>query len=399
VRIPSLVEAWRNEGRRSAAGELSPREVEEAGAALLDLQRGLTGDRRLAGERYMDRRDLLGAYLLYYWPVSYLQISLALAERAAAPRGAIRRVLDLGSGPGPASAAILDALGENGEPPPDELVLVDSSRKALDLASSLLARGAERPAEISAFKLDLEAEPELPAGRFDLVVMGHCLNELWRGRSDSPDLRLGLLRRIAGSLAPGGAILLVEPALLATCRELIALRDRLAAEGWCVLRPCPGSYPCPVLAEGRERSCHAESPWSPPEPVAALAAAAGLDRNSVKWTHFLLKPESGERGDEGRPREDGGSGQGSGRVELRRVVSDPMLNKAGRIRRILCGGGGLATLSARAEDERARKAGFMDLRRGDFLRAEGLEERPGGGLGLCPDSKLELVSLAPEAPS
>jgi SAM-dependent methyltransferase len=382
--IPALIEAWRKGRGKPASGELSAREIEAAAAALLALQRGLTGERRLAGAGYMDEGDLLGAYLLYYWPVSYMQVSLALASPPlAAASFAPTRVLDLGSGPGPASAAVLDAGGP-GAARVEELVLADASRKALDLATSILEKGANaRGARVSTAALDLESGHELPEGSFDLIVMGHCLNELWRGRVDSIDRRLKLVRRAAGRLAPKGRILLLEPALLQTCRELIALRDRLAQEGWTVLAPCPGSYACPALAAGPGRSCHAESPWAPCEPVASLAKAAGLDRTSVKWAYFVLSPE-------GAAGKDGFEGS-------RRVVSDPMLNKAGRLRYAFCGEGSLTTISAKADDEAARASGFMDLRRGDFLRAEKLEERPGGGFGFGPGSSLELLSLSPEA--
>jgi SAM-dependent methyltransferase len=390
ARIPSLVEAWRKECGKPAAGALGKGEIVAAGASLLALQRGLTGDRRLAGAGYMDDDGLLGAYLLYYWPVSYLEVSLALAAppHAATPF-APRRVLDLGSGPGPAAAAVVDALRTGGQAGLEELVLVDASRKALDLATSLLRGGATR---VSTVLLDLETAPELPEGNFDLVVMGHCLNELWRGESGAVDKRLGLVRRASRRLAPGGRILLVEPALLLTCRELIALRDRLAEGGWSVLGPCPGSYPCPALAAGPERSCHAESRWAPPEPAASLAKAAGLDRASVKWAYFFLAPDAGLQGAPQSRSEDRPPGS-------RRVVSDPMLNKAGRLRYIFCGEGRLDTISARADDKAARASGFMELRRGDFLRAEGLEDRPGGGSGFGPGSSLDLCSQAPEAAS
>jgi SAM-dependent methyltransferase len=391
ARLPALAEAWRGTGRRGADGRLSRREIEEAGAALLALQRGLTGDRRLAGERYMERSDLLGAYLLYYWPVSYTQVSLALAESTDALSAPVRRVLDLGSGPGPASAALLDALAGAGKPSPEELVLADASRKALDLGSALLAKGNARPDRLSAVELDLEAEPQLPDGDFDLILMGHCLNELWRSRPDAIDRRASLLRRAGRSLAPGGLLLLVEPALLVTSRELIALRDLLTAEGWSVAGPCPGSYPCPALAAGPERSCHAESPWAPPEPVASLAAEAGLDRSSVKWMHILLRPEAA-------PADATSAAAASPTAPAaRRVVSEPMLNKAGRLRYLLCGEGSLATISARADDRATREAGFAALRRGDLIRAQGLEERPSGGLGFVPATKLEIVARAPEA--
>jgi SAM-dependent methyltransferase len=387
ARLPDLVAAWRGSRGPGGAGKGSPlsrREIESASAALLRLQRGLTGDRRLAGSGYMDDPELLGAYLLYYWPVSYLQVSLAFAELRSAlgPGGSIapRRVLDLGCGPGPAAAAVLDAC-----PSASELVLVDSSEKALGMAQSILEARAEPRLRITRELLDLESDAALPEGPFDLAVMGHCVNELWRGDPSAIDRRLLLLKRAARALSPGGLVLVLEPALLLTSRELIALRDRLAQEGWRVLAPCPGSYACPIYAAGAERSCHAESPWKPGEPMASMAAAAGLDRSSVKCAYFFLSPPSSDS----RPEE--------GARACRRVVSDPMLNKAGRLRYILCGEGGLATVSARADDEAARVSGFMDLRRGDGIRLEGFEERPGGGLGFAAGSVVETLALAPEA--
>jgi SAM-dependent methyltransferase len=386
-RIPALVDTWRasrKAGSHDRSGPLSRREIETAGAALLELQRGLTGDRRLAGSGYMDDPDLLGAYLLYYWPVSYLQASLAFAElppaSAIASSGAGRRILDLGSGPGPASAAVLDAGATA-----CEVVLVDASKRALDLARSILDRGDNPPSRVESRVLDLESEEALPEGPFDLVILSHCLNELWRGEPEALDRRLSLLRRAAKTLAPGGKILILEPALLLTSRELIALRDRLAGEFWKILCPCPGSYPCPILAAGSERSCHAEAAWAPIEPVASLAAAAGLDRSSVKCAYFLLSPPG-----QGNPPE-------GEFVISRRVVSDHMLNKAGRLRFILCGERTLLSISAKADDKAARAAGFMDLRRGDSISFRGFEERPGGGAGFAQGSSIELLALAPTA--
>lgn len=383
--IPRLIELWRA-GKslvpfNGNACKLSRSEIETAGAVLFALQRGLTGGRILAGAGYMNDRDLLGAYLLYYWPVSYMQVSLALAENPCTPR----RVLDLGSGPGPASAAVIDALAGIGGRL-DELVLVDSSRKALDLAASILGYIPGGPASLTAVELDLESKAKLPKGPFDLIVIGHCLNELWAGEPDALERRTELVERAAARLTPNGLVLIVEPALLATCRGLIGLRDRLATRSWRIIGPCPGSYPCPALTAGPERSCHAESPWKTPESVASLARAAGLDRNSVKFAYFFLAPKSILRGEPGEaPPED------------RRVVSEPMLNKAGRLRYVLCGNGRLMTISARADDADIRAKGFMDLRRGDIIRTRGLEPRQGGGFGLAPASELELRARAPEA--
>ena len=103
-----------------------------AGQSLRRLQRGLTGAREFAGAAYFSRPEFLSAYLLYYWPVSFLQTSLALAELRA--RGAMPRlgsILDLGAGPGPAAAAAAIFGAE-------KLLLLDQSQEALHQALTLL---------------------------------------------------------------------------------------------------------------------------------------------------------------------------------------------------------------------------------------------------------------------
>ena len=164
ARLGALIELWRSGrkalGRPGGGGRLTGREIEDAGAALLALQRGLTGDRALAGSGYMEDEDLLGAYLLYYWPVSYMQVSLALAERPFSPS----RVLDLGSGPRSR------LVGDNRRHPPrrlqlEALVLVDSSTKALDLAEAIAARGPRPPARIERRASTSNPRRSSPMGR------------------------------------------------------------------------------------------------------------------------------------------------------------------------------------------------------------------------------------------
>ena len=81
-----------------------------------------------------------------------------------------------------------------------------------------------------------------------------------------------------------------------------------------------------------------------------------------------------------------------------RVVSEPMLNKAGRLRYILCTPSGLATLSAKTGDADAEAAGFFALRRGDCITAEALEKRANeNSFGFVPGARLRVALKAPEA--
>ncbi len=106
--IPRLLATWRAARRTQRRGgprpppdALLPDELREVAAAVTRLSTGLTRERELAGARYLDDERLLGAYLLFYWPVSYLQARGVLSELPRRPRA----VLDLGSGPGPLALA------------------------------------------------------------------------------------------------------------------------------------------------------------------------------------------------------------------------------------------------------------------------------------------------------
>ena len=392
-----------------------------AGAALKRLQRGLTGDRKLAGEAYFSEADYLKAYLLYYWPVSYVQATMALEElRARSELPEIRRILDIGAGPGPASFAAIDAAahgaaeaGTAADRRPAGATLVDWNAEALDAARRLAAIEARGPIDITTTRRDLEADPRLEGGPYDLIVACHSVNELWKGETDALERRTALLSQAYGLLAEGGILLVVEPSATVTSRPALALRDRLLAEGAAAssgegalggkgapgrsLRcagPCPGSHPCPIAAAGGERSCHSTWPWTPPPMVADLARAAGLDRDSAKATWFAPKKAAA-------PAEASASGDalvGTSPVLAGRVVSEPMLNKAGRLRYILCTPEGLATFSAKRDDPAAQESDFLALRRGDCLRASGLERREGeNNFGIAPGTRLELTFRAPDA--
>ena len=368
-RMEALIAVWRRSvgsSTKSRTEALSEKELDAMARAVLRLQRGLTGSRELAGSSYMDDPELLGAYLLYYWPSSYAQAKRALSVAGIAPK----RVLDLGSGPGPMAAAALDAGAVS-------IRLIDKSEKALKLALDIL-----EPADVRTERHDLENLPAgEPSDRFDLAIIGHALNELAQGREDRIERRADVAIKAAGMLAPGGSILMLDPATLAASRDALALRDRLVASGWTVLAPCSTQAPCPALGAGPNQSCHDEAAWNPPRTVRELAERAGLDRASVKMSWFALMPPDNT---DAEPCHDG--------PEAYRVVSEAMLNKAGRVRRLICGPRGRFPLSARNGDPAAVRAGFFSLERYELLSIDNPEERE-GGWGIAADTVLARGAL------
>ncbi len=361
--IPRLLKAWRQRSRLPPGplDRLTPYEAEQVALGVRRLSVGLTGERQLAGVNYLSDADLLGAYLLYFWPISYLQSASLLLALSASPKS----VLDLGSGPGPMAAAAFD-LGAV------QVTCLDRSRPALDLAGDLLRTAGGHPRLLPWDPLQSEA---LPSGTFDLILLGHVVNELWPDRPDRLERRARLLRSLGERLSPGGALLLIEPALATTSREALAVRDLLLEQGFRVGSPCLWPGPCPALARPNE-TCHGELEWSPPPVLRDLIRRAGFKKRSLKQTAFLFQLGPGPVPGPG--------------PEIFQIVSDPLRSKNRRIRLLGCGPAGRLSLALKPEAVRDGNRVFLSLRRGDRVRITGAAPRS-GGLDILPETRVERL--------
>ena len=416
--IPSLINVWREScgrgslstatGKKVSTQQLSSVELQTVSKALLDLQRGLTGTRELAGSGYMENTSYVGAYLLYYWPVSYLQISYATSDalKRIQPKmnenqkNKTLRILDLGSGPAPASAALIDALRYD-ESCSFEVTLVDSSEKALSLAQKVFAQ--EYPAVATKKIICNFEKPVSLTDEYDVIVMCHALNELWKNETDCIERRTSFLEQIAAHLTDDGIMLLCEPALLATSRNLLKVRDMLLQKKFYVIAPCVKNEKqtcrilvCPALAAGENHTCHAEIEWQPCEPVSSLAQKAGLDRESVKMTYVVLQKQKTSILQKEKHAVEEQSGNPAERKTIcGRVVSEGMLNKAGRIRFLICDGRNRIAVSAKKEDAHAKQIGFFSLKRLDSISLSAVEIRGDKqtiAYGIGPDTKLQKLN-------
>ncbi len=388
--------------------------LQRAAQNVVELQRGLTGSRALAGNGYMQKGASLQAYLLYYWPVSYAQTKAALQkapsffERVAEISGSAGtsgnagtaskakkraiRVLDLGSGPAPASCSLADlAQGRGEQNMAFEFCLCDSSGDALSLGKKILEAAYAKNASVETRVCNLENifQPKngaafLDGKKFDFIIASHSLNELWKGQKKRGEKIAALLKNLSACLDDDGLMLLMEPALLATSRALIEARDSLIQNGMTVLSPCLCSQaPCPAL-ENPNATCHFAFDWEMPQIVADLAALAGLNRADVKMTYFVF-------GRNGSQCQEVVQDQKVAAL----VVSEPMLNKAGRVRYVLCDGKARFTLSAKNGDPNAAAQGFFDLKRYDKIKIAGAQVRSQKGeplsLGFDENTRLEFL--------
>lgn len=275
---------------------------------------------------YLQTEAHRAAYLAFFTPRSAMQTALLL--RRAQEEGHLAlpprpRVLDLGSGPLSGILGAWLAAGDLGRSH-----AVDLSARALSDGQALV-HSVCSAAEITTENVSVTA-PFAPEGAFDLVILSHVLNEIGDPRRGNA-ARIAVLRRALSKLAPGGRILIVEPATRVHGRALMRLRDEVAAEGHAeILAPCPARVQnCPLLSRPADW-CHADLRFAPPPEFSALAKAARLPVGDLKVSTLLVAAE-------------GSAAEGA------RLVGGVMTGQGRPEGRYACTARGLVTLTAKAQ--------------------------------------------------
>jgi Mitochondrial small ribosomal subunit Rsm22 len=278
----------------------------------------------------------------------------AAAVRELVGTGALRldrplRVLDLGAGLGATTWGLvraLDAMAEqraarSGGPPEGgvvEATWMDADAEALQLAEAIVRA---RQGRAGALELQVRTVARslgaAPAGAFDVVLLGQVLSELDVASPDElrRDRHVELLRGLLRDrVAPGGALVVVEPALRDRTRHLHRVRDALVELGASVFAPCLHAAPCPALARETDW-CHEDLAVDLPPWLVPVARAAGLRHEGLTFSYLVLRAPGPEGAREPRL-VDLLPAQGVPRVAHLRVVSEAIRTK-GKHEAFVCG--------------------------------------------------------------
>lgn len=310
----------------------------------------------------MRDRDAIDARLAFFLPRDLPKLLAPLRELASAgllPAGEPLRILDLGAGLGTSGLGAAAFLLGSGHAQRVHIDAIEVDAQALAVAEqiarelttthrfALELKVAERPLE------HVLRDGDGARARYDLIVLGLVLNEI---EGYDPVVALDALCR---RLTPGGALIVLEPALRETSRALQRTRDLLAAAGRApyVFAPCLHTRPCPLLERERDW-CHERLQLALPEDAAALARAAGLRDEDLTFSYLTLRNEPGSLASLGRDA-----------ATLYRIVGGPLVTK-GKRELLVCG-----TDQARVVRRLDRKAsetnGAIDTaRRGSVLAVE-----------------------------
>lgn len=341
--MPLLIGVWRRFHKLSGpADKLQTREFRSVVAAVEKLRHGFE-----SGEDYFASPDLLGAYLLYQWVIHYQQGLSLINEIPSVPR----KVLDVCSGP----AAFAFAALRHGA---QEVTAIDRSDAALQMGAQVCGRYG-MPLNIRTWK-----GPNLPlpiSGTFDLIILGHCLEELFPSKMPQAEARQKeFIRTLLNRLTPHGFLLCVEDSLAEANQRVLQLRDLLTAEGVPVQAPCVWRGACPAL-QTPNSPCYAQREMEKPFLIKEIQRAASIKLGSLKMTYLIFRSPQAQW--PLLPQQN-----------LYRIISPPVESYHGK-RYYLCGTDGKKNLGSHLSEHPQESRAFEYLRRGELISIKGALEK------------------------
>ncbi len=248
--------------------------------SIQDRSERYTTDRaRLAAPT--DRAGDLAARAVFFTIADAMKVAVPFRElvyRDALPAARPLRVIDLGAGCGAMSLGLLASTAI-----PLAITAIDRDAAALGIAATSVRDLANRRKTATTIVTRIDEATSARLADADLIVMGTLLNELSEGA------RLAIVERALGSIAPDGAVIVIEPALRETSRSLHTVRDQLIARGAHVFAPCTRQVaPCPALADPTDW-CHEDRPVKLPPRTAELARLTHLRDGGLKFSYLVVR--------------------------------------------------------------------------------------------------------------
>lgn len=339
--IPILINQWRRLHKIPGPPDrLQTREFRGVVGHVKALQEMFKEGKSLIDQDYFADPELLGSYLLYQWAIHYQEGLSVLGELPRPPR----RVLDVCSGPAAFSLAALQHGAR-------EVIAVDRNLQALQLGAEVCGRYGY---PITIRRWDCKKKEFPVEGRFDLIILGHCLLEMFPDTNDQAEMER-FVNFMLGKLTPDGFLVIVDSSFAAANKRILQLRDAFVAKGVAVQAPCIWKGPCPVLSLANS-PCYAQRELEKPFLIKEIQRACSINLSSLKMTYLILRsPEAGWPNIEDKP--------------LYRVISPPVESFQGK-RFYLCGVEGKKSLGSRFEVQPKSAKAFDYLKRGELIEIQ-----------------------------
>lgn len=209
--------------------------------------------------------------------------------------------------------------------------------------------------------------PKNVEGEFDLIIAANVLNEL------AVPQQAALSAQLMERLTPNGRLVIIDPALQKTTRELMELRDQLLANQLAsVCAPCLHQLACPMREHNKRDWCHFYVSWNCPKLISDFDEMIGNKHDYLKMAYmiFARHPEPTAKDpvhelDSSHPL----------RMTTARVVSAPLGSK-GKTELLVCSSEGVLERLSELDRHREKKSQpFKGSMRGDIVALPSFEKK------------------------
>jgi ribosomal protein RSM22 (predicted rRNA methylase) len=386
----------------------------EIAKSVTRLSQLYTRERNRLPDGVLNHKELRQAYLTYFLPSNLFKLKGILGEIWRHPMrqeflSPNLRVLDLGSGPATYSLGFLDlALDAGPSFHSLEFVAVDRLAANLRDAQSIFSRhlaylrnsGLSVPCRLWTEEADLTRLPDLNLDQtFDFVILGNVINELFVNDGDRLKRCCSLVASVASRwLAARGFLILLEPALKETSRDLLQLRDQLLiSTDLKVYSPCVHNFPCPALCSGNGSDwCHEDRAWSSHDILRRIDALTGNRKDSLKFSYVVFSRMGISIKDTVTPTvkllpgDEAKLSEEQHRPEIWRAVSEHLKEK-GKSSAFLCGSPGRWRVTRLDKHASSDNQAFRTLQRGQLVMTMNLKRRSPTEMRVEPDTQVIRV--------
>lgn len=337
------------------------------------LSEAFTSERGSLPKNYFNDPVLRSGYLFYFLPVNILKITSVLNELypTELTTGKIR-VLDLGSGPGTSVLGTMAFYAQmlQSKKIKDawlDFTLIDQNFSILKDAKNLhdaykneleeKVKGFNSMISVKNYDLTRGALKRfLRSFRFHLIIVSNLLNE-WNDLKNKVSFIQALME---DQLEKNGKLIIIEPALQKTSRDLQLVRDEILAlnREHHVWAPCLHQEGCPLNVVNQRDWCHFYLPWRAPIFIEKADRLLGLNKQWLNCSYLILSK---------KPRES--QKLFSNPQSTWRVISNPLPSK-GKRELILCGPPGRYHLNRQDKDRSRLNIALDEMRRGDLVEVD-----------------------------
>ena len=301
----------------------------------------------------LDNRELLGAYLLYFYP---LKLQEALSLMSEVPHHG-QKALDISLAP---SAYALAALKYGYT----DVTSLGMSEIALKLGAEAAGRTGfplnVRQTDIGSLKLLKE--------KYDLITISYTLFDLFPANSrDEKELLLNLNQ----ALTENGFLIIVESSIEQINKRFLQMRDMIHQSGLSIQAPCIFKGQCPALAH--KNMCFAQRDVEKPLLISEANRSGKINMNSLKMSYLIIRKHPLEIS-----------------KELYRVVSPPFDDRE-RKTFYLCGTKGSKKLASGLKNHNPDTKAFEYIKRGEAIEIEASQVE-GNTFVLNEGSKLKVIA-------